>query len=330
MRILVTGAEGFIGSHLVETLVKQGYNVRAFVMYNFNDSLGWIDYLDNKILKNIEIFRGDIRDNNCVDIASKNCNYIFHLAALIGIPYSYVAIKSYLDTNIIGTLNILQSSLKNNIDQVICTSTSEVYGNGQYFPMDENHALNAQSPYAASKIGADQLALSFYHSFSLPVTVLRPFNTFGPRQSNRAIIPTIITQLKHGKIIELGSINTKRDFTYVDDTVDGFIKCIKTKNAIGEIINLGTGYDISIKNLFDEICEILNIQGKIILKRNRRRPNNSEVDKLQSSNKKAKKILKWVPKYIHKKGLQKGLHETIKWFQKEENIKKYNSQNYVI
>ena len=325
---MVTGATGFIGSHLTEVLVEKGFNLIAFDRYNSNNDWGWLE--NSKYKNDFQVILGDIRDYDSVSKAMVGCDAVFHLAALIGIPYSYVAIKSYLDTNITGTLNILQSSLKNNVDQVICTSTSEVYGSGQYFPMDENHALNAQSPYAASKIGADQLALSFYHSFSLPVTILRPFNTFGPRQSNRAIIPTIITQLKHGNIIELGSINTKRDFTYIDDTVGGFLKCIKTKNSIGEIINLGTGYDISIKNLFDEICEILNIQGKIILKRNRRRPNNSEVDKLQSSNKKAKKILKWVPKYIHKKGLQKGLHETIKWFQKEENIKKYNSQNYGI
>lgn len=330
MKILVTGAEGFIGSHLVEKLVKKGFSVRALTMYNFNDSLGWLDELDRKTLKNVEICKGDIRDNQFLDITTKNCSYIMHLAALIGIPYSYVAAKSYIDTNIIGTLNILQSAIKNNIEKVICTSTSEVYGSGKFFPMNEDHRLNAQSPYAASKIGADQLALSYYHSFALPVTILRPFNTFGPRQSNRAIIPTIINQLKEKKFIELGTINTKRDFTYIDDTVDGFIKSLKSRKSLGEIINLGTGYDISIKDLFDEICEIMNVKGSIKIKQNRKRPHSSEVDKLQSSNIKAKRILKWSPKYKGKLGLQKGLKKTIKWFQEDKNIKRYNSNDYVI
>ncbi len=329
MKILVTGAEGFIGSHLVERLVREGYKVRALVMYNFNDSLGWLSDLEKSILNNIEILKGDVRDNNFLNIATKNCDCIMHLAALIGIPYSYSAVQSYIETNIMGTMNILQNSLRNNVSRVICTSTSEVYGSGKIFPMDEEHRLSAQSPYAATKIGADQLALSYFHSFALPVTILRPFNTFGPRQSNRAVIPTIINQLKHKKKIELGSINTKRDFTYIDDTIEGFVKCIKAKKIFGETINLGTGFDLSIKKLFDIINNIMNSNANIIIKEKRIRPNTSEVERLQSSNLKAKKLLKWSPKYKSKEGLIKALTKTVHWYQAEENEKKFNSNNYV-
>ena len=264
-RILVTGADGFIGSHLVETLVKKNYKVKALVYYNSFNSFGWLDKIDNKIKNKIEVISGDIRDINIIKSSLKNCQCVINLAALIGIPYSYFSPKSYYDTNVDGTLNILQAAKDLKIKKIIHTSTSEVYGTPEYLPIDETHRVNAQSPYAASKISADQLALSFYQSFSTPVSIIRPFNTFGPRQSARAIIPTIILQILSGKKkIKLGNLYSTRDLSFIDDTVDGFIAMIK-KNTFGEIINLGTGYDVSIKKLVMLIAKAMSVKVEILI-----------------------------------------------------------------
>ena len=330
MKILVTGAEGFIGSHLVERLVRLKHKVRAFVLYNSFNSFGWLDTLDDEIKKKIDIVTGDIRDEKSVKDSVRNCDAVIHLAALIGIPYSYKSPKSYIDTNVIGTLNVLQASKDCNVKKIIHTSTSEVYGTPIYTPIDENHPLQAQSPYASSKVAADHLAISFFKSFNLPVTILRPFNTYGPRQSARAIIPTIITQILSGKNkIKLGNINTTRDLTFIEDTVDGFINALNKKN-FGHTINLGTGFDISIKNLTHTIGNLLNRNIQIITDKKRIRPKNSEVLKLQSKNLKAKKLLNWKPKYLKKSGLISGLKKTIDWFKKSKNIKKYKANLYNI
>ena len=317
-RILVTGADGFIGSHLVETLVKKNYKVKALVYYNSFNSFGWLDKIDNKIKNKIEVISGDIRDINIIKSSLKNCQCVINLAALIGIPYSYFSPKSYYDTNVDGTLNILQAAKDLKIKKIIHTSTSEVYGTPEYLPIDETHRVNAQSPYAASKISADQLALSFYQSFSTPVSIIRPFNTFGPRQSARAIIPTIILQILSGKKkIKLGNLYSTRDLSFIDDTVDGFIAMIK-KNTFGEIINLGTGYDVSIKKLVMLIAKAMSVKVEILIDKKRVRPKRSEVERLRSNNKKAKKILNWRPKYLNEEGLIKGLSKTIDWFSKKE------------
>ena len=329
-RILVTGADGFIGSHLVETLVKKNYKVKALVYYNSFNSFGWLDKIDNKIKNKIEVISGDIRDINIIKSSLKNCQCVINLAALIGIPYSYFSPKSYYDTNVDGTLNILQAAKDLKIKKIIHTSTSEVYGTPEYLPIDETHRVNAQSPYAASKISADQLALSFYQSFSTPVSIIRPFNTFGPRQSARAIIPTIILQILSGKKkIKLGNLYSTRDLSFIDDTVDGFIAMIK-KNTFGEIINLGTGYDVSIKKLVMLIAKAMSVKVEILIDKKRVRPKRSEVERLRSNNKKAKKILNWRPKYLNEEGLIKGLSKTIDWFSKKENLKDYKSEIYNI
>ena len=265
MNILVTGACGFIGSHLVEKLVKENHNVRAFTFYNSRNSHGWLDNVDKEILKDLDLISGDIRDYDFLYQQTKKIDVIIHLAALIGIPYSYHAVKSYIDTNITGTYNVLNSAKINNVSKTIITSTSEVYGTAQRIPILENHPLNAQSPYAASKIAADQLALSFYKSYGLPLTIMRPFNTFGPRQSLRAVIPTIIAQTIDDKInsIKLGNLNTTRDFCYVDDTINGFVQTIKNNKIFGETINLGTGYEITIKKVVEMVSNITGIKKKI-------------------------------------------------------------------
>ena len=330
MKILVTGAEGFIGSHLVERLVKSNHKVKAFVLYNSFNSLGWLDTLDKKIKKKIDFIVGDIRDENSMKESIKGCDVVINLAALIGIPYSYKSPRSYYDTNVIGTLNILQASKDLKVKKIIHTSTSEVYGTPIYTPIDERHPINSQSPYASSKVAADQLAISFYKSYNLPVTILRPFNTYGPRQSARAVIPTIITQILSGKkFVKLGNIETTRDLTYIDDTISGFINSITRKND-GEEINLGTGFDYSIKYLVNIISKILSVDVKIILDKKRVRPKKSEVLKLQSKNLKARKLLNWKPKYINKNGLALGLKRTIEWFANSENIKNYKSDKYNI
>ena len=331
MNILVTGACGFIGSHLVEKLVKQNHNVRAFTFYNSRNSNGWLDNTDKKILKDLDLVSGDIRDYDFLYQQTKKIDVILHLAALIGIPYSYRATKSYIDTNITGTYNILNAAKLNNVSKTIITSTSEVYGTAQKVPILESHSLNAQSPYAASKIAADQLALSFHKSFGLSVSIIRPFNTFGPRQSARAIIPTIIIQLlKNKKIIKLGNLTPTRDFTFVDDTTDAFIKAVKTKNINGEIINIGNKFEISIKDILEILRKDFGYKFNVKIEKKRIRKKNSEVQRLFSSNAKAMKILNWSPKYGGINGFKKGLKKTIDWFNEPENLRYYKSNIYNI
>ena len=321
-RILVTGAGGFIGSHLSEHLVKLGANVRAMVHYNSLGTWGW---LDNSPLRNkINVFAGDIVDRDSVRKAVKDCDMIFHLAALIGIPYSYEAVSSYVQTNIMGTLNVMQAAKESKVKRIIHTSTSEAYGSAQYVPIDEKHTLQAQSPYSATKIGADKLAESFYQSFNLPVTIVRPFNTYGPRQSARAVIPTIIIQLLKGKKeIKLGSLNTRRDFTYVSDTCSGFLKIAESEKAIGEEINIARGKDVSIGELAEKISFLIcKRKIKITSEKSRIRPRKSEVMKLLGSNKKIQSLTDWMPHYT----LEKGLIQTIKWL--KENIHLYKAEIY--
>lgn len=331
MNILVTGACGFIGSHVVEKLVKKNFNVTAFSFYNSLGSNGWLDNIDKKILKEVKIVSGDIRDHEFLVNCSKKIDIIFHLAALIGIPYSYRAVKSYLDTNINGTYNILNVAKINNVSKTIITSTSEVYGSAQTIPIKETHRLNAQSPYAASKIAADQLALSFNKSFGLPVTIIRPFNTFGPRQSTRAIIPSIITQiLKNKNLVKIGNLSPTRDFTYVEDTAEAFLSTIKNNKINGETINLGNNFEISIKNILRILKNDFGYKFEVKIDKKRIRKKSSEVDRLFASNLKAKKILKWKPKYDGINGFKKGLIKTINWFSHSNNIKHYNSKIYSI
>lgn len=326
-RILVTGAGGFIGSNLVETLVKKNFKVTALVQYSVDNNYGWLDSIKIKN-NNPKIITGDICDSIFVDKICRKIDYIIHLAALISIPYSYRSPLSYINTNILGTTNLLEGCRKHKIKHFIHTSTSEVYGSAKYVPIDENHPLNAQSPYAASKIAADQICLSFQKSFNLPITIIRPFNTFGPRQSLRAVIPTILYQAATNNKIELGNLNSTRDFTFVDDTVSGFICALNKKKTIGEIINLGTGYEFSIKDIVNLTSKILNKKLSVKKKIERFRPKKSEVSRLLSNNKKAKKLLNWKPKYASKDGFEKGLAKTLKWVLTQKNtsikIKKFN------
>ena len=327
LNVLVTGADGFIGSHLVEKLLEDGYNVRAFVYYNSFNSWGWLDTLDKNKLRKIEIFSGDIRDPNGVKEAMKGIDIVFHLAALIAIPFSYHSPDSYVDTNIKGTLNVLQAARDLKTKRILITSTSEVYGTAKYVPIDENHPYQGQSPYSATKIGADRLAESFYKSFNMPITIVRPFNTYGPRQSSRAVIPTIITQLLNGETeIKLGALTPTRDFNYVKDTVKGFIEIAKSENTIGEEINIATCSEISIEELALEIINQINPKAKIICDEERLRPDKSEVNRLLGCNKKIKKLTNWNPEYSFKEGIK----ETIEWFKNEEVLKKYKSDIYNI
>lgn len=326
-KILVTGADGFIGSHLVEELLNSGYDVKAFVNYNSFNTWGWLDNLPNEVLKNIEIFSGDIRDPNGVKVAMKNCNVVYHLAALIAIPFSYHSPDSYVDTNVKGTLNILQAARELNIERLLVTSTSEVYGTAKFVPIDENHPRQAQSPYSASKIGADSLAESFYRSFDLPITIVRPFNTYGPRQSARAVIPTIITQLLNGYLeIKLGDLSPTRDLLYVKDTIKGFIEIANTQSLIGTDCNIATQSEVSVGDLAQEIIRQLNPNAKIISDTDRLRPQKSEVFRLFGSNKKIIENTKWKPTY----SLKDGLAETINWFKDPINLVKYKADIYNI
>ena len=331
MKILITGADGFIGSHLVEALIKKGYEVRAFTFYNSFNSLGWLDSLPPEVLKNIDVFSGDIRDPYGVKTAMKGCSKVIHLAALIAIPYSYHSPETYVDTNIKGTLNILQASRELGIDRVIHTSTSEVYGTAKYVPIDEKHPLKGQSPYSASKIAADQLAFSFYSSFDLPVVIARPFNTYGPRQSARAVIPTIITQIANGsRKIKLGAISPTRNFNYVKDTVDAFMIALESSNGVGEVINFGSNFEISVGETALLIAETMGVNIEIITDEKRLRPKKSEVDRLLADNSKAFEYFRWKPLYKGKDGFKKGLKETIKWFENTQNLTMYKSDNYNI
>lgn len=330
-RVLVTGADGFIGSHLVEKLLELGAKVRAFVMYNSFNSWGWLDQSPKAQTHEIEIFAGDVRDPYRVKEACLDCEIVYHLAALIGIPYSYHSPDTYIDTNIKGTLNILQAAKELAINRVIHTSTSEVYGSAQYVPIDENHPLQAQSPYSASKIGADQMALAFYRSFATPVTIVRPFNTYGPRQSARAVIPTIITQIAAGqKEIKIGALKPTRDFSFVDDVVQGFIAASQAQKAIGEVINLGSGFEISIEETISLIAETMGKKVEIVQDKARLRPEKSEVERLFANNTKAKKLLSWAPKFAGREGFQKGLQITIEWFCQPANIARYKQNQYNI
>lgn len=326
-RVLVTGADGFIGSHLVEHLVQKGYKVRAFVLYNSFNSYGWLDTFPKELLDKIEIFSGDIRDPNGMRVAMENIDTVYHLAALIAIPYSYHSPDNYVDVNIKGTLNVLQAAKMLKTKRVVVTSTSEVYGTAQYVPIDEKHPFQGQSPYSATKIGADRIAESFYRSFDMPITIVRPFNTYGPRQSARAVIPTIITQLLNNETeIKLGDITPTRDLTFVKDTVSGFEKIANCYHTIGEEINIATQSEISIGDLAQIIIDKINPKAKIITDSDRLRPEKSEVRRLFGSNEKLKKLTDWKQEFT----FEQGIEETIEWFRNPENLKKYKHQIYNI
>ncbi len=326
-KILVTGADGFIGSHLVEQLIKEGAKVTAFVYYNSFNTWGWLDSFPQSSLKKIEVFAGDIRDPNCVRTAMIGCEIVFHLAALIAIPYSYNSPDSYIDTNVKGTLNIVQAAKDLRVERVLVTSTSEVYGTAQYIPIDENHPRQPQSPYSASKIGADSIADSFYRSFNVPLTIVRPFNTYGPRQSARAVIPTIITQLLNGmEEIKLGDLNPTRDLLYVSDTVRGFIEIAMADSLIGHDCNIATQSEISVAYLANELVRQINPNAIIIADKKRIRPQNSEVYRLYGSNAKIMKHTKWKPEV----SIVDGLSATIHWFKDPKNLKKYKANIYNI
>jgi len=325
-KVLITGSDGFIGSHLTEALVHKGFDVRAFVLYNSFNSWGWLDYTDSEIKKQIEVFAGDVRDPHGVKTAMEGCDIVFHLAALIAIPYSYHSPDSYIDTNIKGTLNVVQAARELGVRKVIHTSTSEVYGTANFVPITEKHPLQGQSPYSASKIGADQIAMSFYTSFGTPVSIIRPFNTYGPRQSTRAVIPTIITQIADGqRKIKLGALDPTRDFNYIEDTISGFIAIAKSEATIGEVINIGNNYEISIGNTANLIAEIMSVDIDFETETDRLRPEKSEVFRLRCDNSKAKNLINWQPKYSGKKGLKEGLRKTIEWFAVKEHLQHYKT-----
>tara|TARA_Y100000739_G_C20566018_1_gene445420 strand:+ start:322 stop:1314 length:993 start_codon:yes stop_codon:yes gene_type:complete len=330
MKVFVTGADGFIGSHLVEALIDDGYEVTAFCLYNSFGSWGWLDNLSLDKKKYVKVILGDVRDVSSMKSAMKGSEIVFHLASLISIPYSYISSSSYVDTNIKGTLNVLQLARDLGINRVIHTSTSETYGSAQFVPITEAHPLVAQSPYAASKIGADQMAISFWKSFSLPITILRPFNTYGPRQSNRAVIPQIITQIANKKnTIKLGALNPTRDFNYVKDTCSAFIEVAKSQKTIGEVINSASNFEISIEQTAKMISELMNFPVTIQSENKRIRPENSEVNRLFGCNKKIMSLTEWKPKYQGLEGFNKGLKLTIEWFMDKKNIRLYKSDYLV-
>jgi NAD dependent epimerase/dehydratase len=329
LKILITGADGFIGSHLTEALVRAGYDVRAFVLYNSFNSWGWLDQCGEDVKGRFEVFAGDVRDPNGVRAAMKGCDGVLHLAALIAIPYSYHSPDTYVDTNIKGTLNIVQAARDLGVGKVIHTSTSEVYGTARFVPITEDHPLQGQSPYSASKIGADQIAMSFYTSFGTPVTIVRPFNTYGPRQSARAVIPTIITQIANGnRHIKLGSLHPTRDFNYVSDTVAGFLAALKAERGVGEVINLGSNFEISIGDTARNIAQVMGAEIEIVADDQRLRPEKSEVERLWASNQKARELLQWQPGYGGLDGFRRGLVETVAWFRDPAHLKTYRSDVY--
>jgi NAD dependent epimerase/dehydratase len=330
-KILVTGADGFIGSHLTEALVKKGYDVRAFVCYNSFNSWGWLDHCDPVVKGKFEVFCGDIRDPYGVKDAMKGCDFVLHLAALIAIPFSFHSPHTYIDTNVKGTLNVVQAARELGVEKVVHTSTSEVYGTAQFVPITEAHPLQGQSPYAASKIGADQIALSYYSSFDTPVAVIRPFNTYGPRQSARAVIPTIITQIAKGeKKIKLGSLHPTRDFNFVSDTVEGFIAVAESDNTVGEVVNIGSNFEISIGETFELISQSMNTEIEIESEDQRKRPEKSEVNRLWADNSKVRQLTEWEPVYAGKDGFKRGLTETVQWFANPKNLKAYKTDIYNI
>lgn len=329
MRVLVTGAGGFIGSHLTEALVRAGHQVKAFVFYNSSNSWGWLDHCAADVKDSFEAFAGDIRDPGCVRSAVKGCDAVLHLAALIGIPYSYLSPASYVDTNVSGTLNIALAAREFGVRKLVHTSTSEVYGTARFVPITEDHPLQGQSPYSATKIGADQIAMSFHASFETPVMILRPFNTYGPRQSARAVIPTIITQIAKGnRQIKLGAVHPTRDFNYVADTVAGFVAALDSDRGIGEVINIGSHFEISVGDAARAIAEIMGAEIEIVSDDGRFRPKNSEVERLWAANAKANDLLGWRPKYAGVEGFRRGLAETVDWFRQPSNLAGYKSEIY--
>jgi dTDP-glucose 4,6-dehydratase len=328
-KLLVTGADGFIGSHLTEELVRRGHEVKAFALYNSFNSWGWLDRCAPEVQGQFEVFAGDIRDPHGVKQAMQGCEAVLHLAALIAIPYSYHSPDTYVDTNVKGTLNVLQAARELGLQKVVHTSTSEVYGTAQFVPITEAHPLQGQSPYSATKIAADQLAYSFYTSFNLPVIIARPFNTYGPRQSARAVIPTIITQIANGqRQIKLGAVSPTRDFNYVKDTVAGFIAALEAKQGDGEVVNFGSNYEISIGDTAQLIAEAMNTEIEIITDEVRLRPEKSEVNRLWADNTKAKQLLGWAPAYGDREGFKRGLAETAQWFAEGDNLQAYKANLY--
>ena len=328
-RVLVTGADGFIGSHLTEALVAYGCDVRAFVLYNSFNSWGWLDTVPEATRKSLDVFAGDVRDPHGVKKAMEGCDVVMHLAALIAIPYSYHSPDTYVDTNVKGTLNILQAAREQGVERVVHTSTSEVYGTARFVPITEEHPLQGQSPYSASKIGADQMATAFHRSFDTPVTIIRPFNTYGPRQSARAVIPTIITQIANGKRkLQLGSPHPTRDFNYVADTVRGFIAVAESDKAIGEVVNVGSNYEISIGETAQLIAQLMSAEVTLEVDEKRVRPEKSEVERLCASNSKAKELADWTPQYAGRDGFARGLGETIAWFSDAANLARYKADIY--
>ncbi len=330
-QVLVTGADGFIGSHLVQLLVTEGYSVRAFCIYNSTSSYGWLDALPREHLDHVDIVLGDIRDQLCVREAMRGCDIVFHLAALIAIPYSYIAPASYIDTNVHGTLNIVQSARELGVSRVIHTSTSETYGTAQFVPITEDHPQVGQSPYAASKIAADQIALSYWRSFSTPVSVLRPFNTYGPRQSSRAVIPTIIMQIASGnRSIQLGSLSPTRDFNFVSDTCSAFLALSKSDHTIGKVFNAASNFEISIGHTVDLIADVMNVDIEVISDEKRVRPDKSEVTRLFGANQLLSRTTGWSPKYSGLEGLRRGLSITAEWFSDPNNLRFYRPNSYTI
>lgn len=330
-KILITGADGFIGSHLTETLVRLGFDARAFVQYNSFNSWGWLDNCSVDIADKFEVVLGDVRDQDSVTKAMNGCDVVLHLAALIAIPYSYSAPESYFATNLTGTLNILRAGRALGIERIIQTSTSEVYGTAKFVPITEEHPLQSQSPYSASKTAADQLTLSFFHSYESPVAILRPFNVYGPRQSARALIPTVITQIASGlQEIKLGALSPTREFNFVDDTVRGFINALHADDIFGEVINIGNGFEISVGEITSLIAELMGADVRVVSDEARLRPKGSEVERLCSDNKKAQRLLGWTPEYGDLAGLKRGLKETIDWFSKSENLVRYRPDSYTV
>jgi NAD dependent epimerase/dehydratase len=328
-RVLVTGADGFIGSHLVETLVRGGIAVRAFVLYNSFNSWGWLDECAPDVRGHFDVFAGDVRDPHGVRQAMQHCDAVLHLAALIAIPYSYHSPDTYVDTNIKGTLNVVQAARDLGISRVVHTSTSEVYGTARVVPMTEDHPLQGQSPYSASKIGADQIALSFHTSFDTPVVVVRPFNTYGPRQSARAVIPSVIGQIASGRRrIRLGAVHPTRDFSFVTDTVAGFIAALDADGVLGEVINLGSGFEISIGDTVRTIAEVMGAAVEVTLDERRLRPEKSEVERLFASTEKARRLLNWSPEFAGLDGFRRGLVRTVEWFRDPANLARYKVDAY--
>lgn len=330
-KILVTGSDGFIGSHLVEHLIRQGYSVRAFVLYNSFNSWGWLDESPKEIRDSLEIFAGDIRDPNGVREAMKGCNVVMHLAALIAIPYSYHSPDTYVDTNVKGTLNVVQAARDLGVERCVVTSTSEVYGTARFVPITEDHPLQGQSPYSATKIGADQIAMSFYNAFETPVSIIRPFNTYGPRQSARAVIPTVITQIENGaKQIKLGALTPTRDFNFVSDTVRGFEAVAASDACVGEVVNVGSGFEVSIGDTAKAIAEVMGTDIEITCEQERIRPAKSEVERLFAGNEKAKRLCGWEPEFGGLDGFKRGLKLTAEWFAAPDNLRRYKADIYNI